>query len=283
MKSIKLFFAAMFILAFAVSVSIVSCSKEETQAITKEEIVTATHDESEANSTFDDVFNEVEDGVATFYYGGTYRLAESPCPTITVVNGDTSVFPKTITLDYGDGCTGHNGRVRKGKIIVTISNSWWIAGSQKSVTYENFFINDRQIEGTHATTFDGFNAQGQPSVTVTVNGKITRADGTFMSRVSTRTRLMTDGYLTPRFKRDDVYSITGSASGTRFNGKTYTTNILEALVASFDCKWIKQGVVETEVTNGETTKTVNINYGTGDCDNQAVVTIDGVAHDVTLP
>jgi hypothetical protein len=52
-----------------------------------------------------------------------------------------------------------------------------------------------------------------------------------------------------------------------------------------NCQWIVKGTVRTvreNATNGERWQGV-INYGNGDCDNRAIVVINGVTYSITLP
>src|SRR5659263_355049 len=51
------------------------------------------------------------------------------------------------TIDFGTSCTGKDGRVRSGKILVS-ATSFKIFPSVRQKTFENFMVDDRKIEGT---------------------------------------------------------------------------------------------------------------------------------------
>lgn len=68
----------------------------------------------------------------------------SDCPTITV---DTIAVPHVMTIDFGTSCTGKDGRVRSGKILVT-ATSFKIFPSLRQKTFENFVVDGKKIEGT---------------------------------------------------------------------------------------------------------------------------------------
>ncbi|HEY5771115.1 MAG TPA: hypothetical protein VIS75_00755, partial [Chitinophagaceae bacterium] len=61
--------------------------------------------------------------------------------------------------------------------------------------------------------------------------------------------------------------------------------ITEPLIKKFTCRWLVKGIIRTARINLATNSpwVATINYGIGDCDNKAVVTINGVPHNITLP
>ena len=54
---------------------------------------------------------------------------------------------KTIIFDFGDGCVGLDGVLRSGKIIITYTNHWLVPGAVITKTFENYFVNNHQVEG----------------------------------------------------------------------------------------------------------------------------------------
>jgi hypothetical protein len=78
---------------------------------------------------------------------------------------------------------------------------------------------------------------------------------------------------------DDVYSITGYASGTDRNGNPFTVTITSPIIVSFLCPWIEQGTLE--ITHGNLPD-ATIDYGDGTCDDQATITIGNTTITITL-
>src|SRR5262249_32088485 len=78
---------------------------------------------------------------------------------------------------------------------------------------------------------------------------------------------------------DDVYSITGSASGTDQNGNPFTVTITNPLIVKVTCPWITEGTLS--ITHGSL-PTATLDYGDGTCDDQATVTINGNTFVITL-
>jgi len=81
-----------------------------------------------------------------------------------------------------------------------------------------------------------------------------------------------------------MYAITGSASGTKASGASFTVNITEALIRNMSSSLCRrhftQGKVEL-TPSGKATRFID--YGTGACDDQATVTINGNVYNITLP
>ena len=99
-----------------------------------------------------------------------------------------------------------------------------------------------------------------------------------MSWTSHRVREWTDGEntLTPL---DDEYSITGTAEGTSRAGVHFTADITNPLIISVGCSNIKQGTIDV-TPDGLAVRTID--FGTGDCDKDATVEINGVVYNIVL-
>jgi hypothetical protein len=102
-----------------------------------------------------------------------------------------------------------------------------------------------------------------------VNMKLTRTNGNMHTWNSERVRTMIAGQNTTAWS-DDQYSITGTGSGVNANGVSYTANIATPLHRSLSCHWIDSGVIAFTKSNGAIR---TINFGSGTCDDQAVVTV----------
>lgn len=112
--------------------------------------------------------------------------AGSRCVKMTIVPRDPLVFPKTVTLDYGSGCTGRDGKMRKGKMI-TIYSAPMIRPGAKAVTrFENYHVNGVKIEGIHGTKNNSTSDERIFTRTVE-NGKLTFPNGNIVAWNATHT------------------------------------------------------------------------------------------------
>lgn len=186
--------------------------------------------------------------------------------TITPLIG----FPKSIVINFGTGCATPNGINRKGKIIISLSDSLRKPGSIAVLRFDGFYVNEFKKEGiiTWTNTSDG-NVKGwQRKVE---NGKITAPTGKYWLHTGIKNVVQTAGWSTPRNLLDDVFSITGSNTVTNANGVTRTSTIIEALQKKTICENITKGKIELKGP----THTSIIDYGNGECDRVATISING--------
>jgi len=249
--------------------------KDETTADTE---FASNNELSESSSN--DAENFADD-VAKGQGSGSFRTSSSEsmmggCATIT---HDTVSNPRVMTIDFGTtNCVCNDGRSRRGKIVVTYSGKYFEAGSSKSMTFNEYYVNDNKVEGTKSIVNNGKNNSGHSTWTISADLTITKSNGKVHSWSSTRTREMIAGEGT-KTRLDDIYSITGSASGDNKKGITYTATIVKPLVRALACRWFQSGSIDFNIG---TKPTRTLDYGNGDCDAQATVTVDGKTYPITL-
>jgi hypothetical protein len=207
------------------------------------------------------------------------ELAVPSCATVTVNNTTPGVFPKVITVDYGTtGCT-QNNITRKGVLTITISNYIMQNGSTVVIERENYFVNNKKIEGTVTYTNQTTNASTPQWTRTVTNGKVTLQNGLFFTHTGTRTVKQTQGVSTAMLG-DNVYEvISGTHTVTRPNGSSLTSTVVTPLVKAFSCHYVSQGQLDL---NGTVLDGV-LDFGNGNCDNQATYThSNGTVYQVNL-
>ena len=259
--------------------------------------------DAEAEIIFDDVFDNVM-GVNTDVGIGGTGIFGTPnfnpgdevimgadgtdtvpaCVTITVTHLNApAIFPVKIVMDFGSGCTGRDGRLRKGKIITVYTGRLVVPGSVAETTFDNYFVNGIKVEGVHRVENRSTNQQWIFNITVR-NGKLTRPNGNYTQWSSTKTITQIEGNNTPLFPLDDVFSIKGESNGTIKRDSTlyqWSARTLpdHPLIKRFACRWIVRGKIAVRRTNSDVAV---IDYGTGLCDNKATITINGATFEITL-
>lgn len=300
MKTVIRFTQWLPVLAIMGVITFTGCKKEAsvtaTDEIPQEEIaatVATADDDAQAEQQFDDVFNITasvsaqdageELGMGTNVSGladmGTpLSPSTQRCFTVTVVPNIPGVFPKTVTIDFGNGCTGRDGKVRKGKIVSIFTNRMLVPGAKVSTTFVGYHVDSFHIEGTHITeNTSTSNMQGLKLKVI--EGKISNTNsGKWRKWNSTKDILQVEGNGTTNFPLDDVYKITGNASGGNSLGHTWSSLIVDPLIKKFTCRWIVKGTVRLTRNNRQ----VVLDYGNGHCDNLAILYINGVGHVITL-
>lgn len=260
-----------------------ACERND-ENITSQDITMA-DDDAITSLMYDQAFTEVDMVLEQLEYVWAHSLIKKSitdtCPVIYVDHNDSVFWPKTITIDFGtDGCLGPFGTERKGEIITTITDRYLKEGSVRAVTFDNFYINDFKIEGTKTVTNEGFNNDGFMYFTVELTGgKIITPTGKEITREFSHTRTWIEGRLTPRWRWDDKYLINGDASGINRFGKTYSRTIASPLLFETACRWITSGVVEIQI---EDHPLITLDYGNGECDDEATITVNGETKDIKL-
>jgi hypothetical protein len=204
----------------------------------------------------------------------------SGCATIT---HDTVL--NLITIDFGNTpCTGIDGKNRSGKILVSYTGQYKDSGSNHSISFDNYVVNGNQITGSKTVSNMGTNNSGAYYYTITVTdtvwmGTVTSNNG-FICWNGNRTRTWVSGYNT-NTRSDDSYDISGTTTVRRLNGNMFIATITSPLRIAFGCAWISQGTIQFTPQNNTNNSRV-LDYGNGNCDSQATLTINGVSYNITL-
>lgn len=207
-------------------------------------------------------------------YRNRYRFGVPPSVTVEPNDG---TFPKTITLDYGEGTELENGTVISGSIVIVVTAQPRTEGAERTVTFNQFYVDDVNISGTKTMTFTS--SEESKKVTCVGDLVLTFEDETYIERHSEKVRELAAGYETPRDHSDDEMHISGFVNSTSSEGYAFGRTIVTPLVKKGECRFIVQGVV-TMHRNDEVV--AELNYGDGACDDIATITKDGEERQITL-
>lgn len=264
--------------------ALVSCRKDKDEVMDND--TTSAVEYAMADNAFTDVSSiaeEAYDGSLESYRSASQNRVLTTCATISF---DTISSPKTLTIDFGtSNCLCGDGNFRRGKIIVTWSGAYRDSGSVHSITFNNYFVNDNQILGTKTVTNTGTATGGNPVYSVSVNGSIVWdpqyfGGGGTSTYTSARIREWIAGFNTPAWS-DDVYLISGTASGTTRAGSSYTMATSEPLKKEIGFRHFTDGVLNF-TPSGKFTRVIDYGYVNGGRDNLARVTINGVSFNIQL-
>ena len=229
-----------------------------------------------ANSIAESSFTEIFKSLSEVSSSGSGL--RSSCATITIDTTPFTSFPKTVTIDYGTGagCSGKTGKLTA-KFYGKFGGA---SGTFITITADsNYTINSHKIDvGTQIITNGGLTGGHKTFTLSVVGGNVGMPVGSISWNSSrTITWVAGDTTLDPT---DDVYQITGTASGANVNGDLFTSAISSPLVIANSCPYIESGVITiTTFTN----KTRTIDFGVaGNCDNKATVTIDSTTYNINL-
>ncbi len=282
-------------LGLVLSLFTVSCTKDSADNST------ITADEATVNAKIDIANDDVSDIVETQFNatmdnsstGKTSETATTTYPIITRVPafGTAPTVGQTVTktIDYGTaGVTLPNGNVLKGKIIISFTYEPTATSHTISYTFDNFYHNAIKFDGTktftRTMTVATTSSPSHPIIVMTMDMTATFPDGRVFQRVGTRTREIIEGFSTLSWT-DNIYKVTGSWSTTFPNTTVQTSTISNTnpLIVKMSCIAVnKPLLVRGVITFVRNSHTATLDYGTGDCDNIAIFTIDGVPHTIII-
>lgn len=261
-------------LAACALLALAACKKDSKDDDTPDLDYTSASDNARAEDAFNDMLNQVDAAVDA---NGLRSDMDACAPVVTF---DTVASPHTITIDFGTtNCTANNGRLRRGRILVSYTGHYRDAGTVITITPQDYYVNDNHVQGTKTVTNMGHDQNGHTYFSIVVDGTLTAGDGSWTAThhaQRTRTWIAGEGTAT---LADDVYEITGSGSGVNRNGRAYTVTITSPLRVAIGCPWITQGTVQIQP---EDRPVRTIDYGNGSCDGTFTVVVNGHTFTVTI-
>lgn len=280
------------------SIVLFSCKKNTESNSQSGDVNTAiaiANDNQVSSQQFDDVF-KISMGVQSSDAGqdigigtgtgivyrneGANNTQGDRCYTVTVSSLEKNVWPKTVTIDFGNGCTGLDGKVRKGKIISVFTNPIFIPGAKISITFDGYAVDSFAVAGTLAVTNTSTGNQFGYKEEV-IGGKLTNTNTAFWHGYACTYNLMqSDGMTTPLNFLDDAYTITGNAQGGNATGFTWNAEATTPITRKFTCLYNVSGVITFHWNQNPDAATLD--YGNGTCDNSATVSYKGFSKVISL-
>jgi len=259
-----------------------SCSEETETPTPSLDEADETSQEIDLTATLEDVDELILVGFQRngFSDRTTVTLEEDLCASVDIQWEPTA---KRMTIDFGEGCTSPRGVTRSGKIIVEYTGRYWVPGTTITTTFENFFVNERQIEGTRVVTNEGFNAEENffTFSTSLKDGKIIWPDG--ISR-TTDARHQKRIYL-PNGNRGLIHAVLGGSRGENRNGNKYATEISEPLIFLQGCirtgiRIPSAGIMSIGIENRGR---IEVDFGNEGCDREVTIRRGDQERTITIP
>jgi hypothetical protein len=270
------------ILIIALFIFFESCKKKETFSNEDQEIL-------EDNSYFEQINDDASKITDDAYFSTTTILVRED-QGIRSVLADTvklikNLADSTITVDFGtNGILCKDGRTRSGKITFKFSNGYRKVNSSVTQTFDNYKVDNLAISNSsnRKITYNGINSLNQPNWKIQSDLTLTKSNGKVITWKSDRDRVMVQGFNTPLNWLDDVYEISGNASGISGNGIAYNLVINKNLLIRIGCRFIQEGIITMNRSN----LSYSVDYGnplsSNNCDNQATFLINGKSYVFTL-
>jgi len=274
------------IIAVVAVFSLTGCSKDSSS-----EDSTLTSADAVASNKMDKAANDISDVVEDVYFQqnpstagrstNTYVSVLPACASVSAATTTSSSWSRTVTFS---NCS-FNGNILNGEIVVSgalpLPTAETLASTGYTINYQfvNFTHNGILIEGNRSITRKFASSQlladSHPIHIMDMNMTATFPNGQVYNRVGTRTRECVanfgDGAL-----NNNIYKVFQSITTTRPNGTHHTHVVLvtSPLVFDMSCQYkLVSGIL---TITGPLHNAV-IDYGNGDCDNTATISVDGGA------
>lgn len=257
----------------------------------------AAEDHTMAETHSNDIVNIGEQAsygsMTTYKLGSQQESVYSTCATITF-EALNPADNDTLLVDFGAGCTGLDGRTRSGKIqyiyMVTGGLNYRDSGNVINVSTNNYVVDGNALNINSKTIKNlGHITNGSLTWNIVSNITITKADGKTIQWTSNKTKVLLAGERPNNLSIDWTHAqiaVFGIANGTSANGESFSANVTQAnwLIRNFNCTSYRRYFVAGELDFTPSNKpTRYINFGTGNCDNQATIAINGIIYNITLP
>jgi hypothetical protein len=272
----------MFMVLAVLALTFVGCSENEAIEIDEQELE-KDYSEIVLSSEIDESSEAIDDiAINVFETQQEGEFSRNPpnynvpgCVTITVVIEQNF---REITIDFGtEGCL-IRGNVLKGKIILSFEANPEAQEILITKTLEDFYFNNKNIIGGKTILKERSNENGNPQFTKTVDITVVWPNGVEASRVGTKVREWIEGHGSGVWS-DNVFEITGNWTSTFRNGNSHNYEVVIPLRREVICYYFVSGSIDIEKTHFSGV----LDYGDGDCDNQATFTNDnGNVRDIIL-
>lgn len=249
----NIFFTAIFGMA-AIMLIAISCSKES-MIIQDDAQIALISEDAEDAMIDEEILDEVLGDLEKYDF---LKSAET-CPVKTIVRPVEGEYPIIVTKDFGDGCYKYeNGRMRSGKIIVTIFGPWRKKGSTRVVTFENYMHGKTLVDGEKEILSMGKSEEGY--YWHKINGEIVLTREKDGKPLIINRKVKKDRYLINGYKDADTpkeWLIEGKVQVKKSNDVSYVVKIVEPLYRIQGCRWIQAGLKKIEFEED----IIQIDYG----------------------
>jgi hypothetical protein len=198
------------------------------------------------------------------------------CGTITVTPADLKTFPKTVVVDFGTGCTDVDGKTKSGKVTMTVGKIWE-PNSLVTLQYDNYSEDGVKLEGKFSFSNNSTLIAGVYQIKAD-KVKITDTNNESWTWSGVHDFKQTRGFASWWDWTDDVYDVIGNINVLFPNGETVTWNIDSPLVKANNCYWVSKGLGVLKLNGTD----IQVDYGDGTCDNNAVITLNGKTINIKL-
>jgi hypothetical protein len=264
----------LFFYFFSITIIILySCNKENEELLAEDETQTqeTAKDHNQSMLFLDDILQYSNMGLSFTGNTGKYSEQLEECVQVTHLSEE-----KKIIMNFGDGCTGPMGRIRKGKMIIQYSGKFRMSNWETIVTFENYSVNGNSIEGKITTNSFVRSATGILSYKVTFENleTIFARDGLKRTVNLIREVEMIKGENSGSIEENELrISHKGTIktrTGITYSISTISPKTFKGICVLQNIQIPVSGEIAFKSDNG---RKWSINYGNGECDKKITIKI----------
>jgi hypothetical protein len=197
------------------------------------------------------------------------------CTAPTVLPADIFTFPKTVTSNFGTGCTDLDGKLKTGKLTLKVGKLWEPNATIEAV-FENYTEDGAKLDGSYSivnnSTFGVTNYTFSAS-----NISLTSKEGKTVTYNIRQTHKQVGGF--GNFDLlDDVYDVSTVLTSILPDGTKFSWENTTPLKKTNSCWWIQKGTGTIKINDAPMT----IDFGNDTCDDDATITSGGVVYKIKL-
>ena len=168
-----------------------------------------------------------------------------------------------------------DNKYRRGLFTANFSGQVFVEGTTANIVTDSLFVDDLLVEASISIHNLGLNSNNLTEYALKVDSSLVMLpDSTKNHGIAIATDFLmewSEGYSTPAIHEDDIFLITGTATGLSTDSYEFTVSIQDPLEDYLDCFWISKGLSEITVPVAE--------FPTGDID---YILIDGCHNEMNF-
>ncbi len=250
------------------------------EVIDEQIVVDEFYVEGEVTTMVDLADNEISVNTGSTPNGRTLNTSPvSRCESFSAVFTDG-----VLVLDFGDGCTGVDGKERSGTVTVAYNPN--NPFGDKSLTFNDFEVDGNRLNGTvrdYDVTIEFGNQEGTFAFSREYQGVVLELDD------DTSFELNADRTFTATFEGQSLedfnftFKVEGSSTGVNREGVSFSSEITSPITIDFACiaegnEYPSSGVIAITGNKG----TFNVDFGDGTCDNTATASVGDFTTEINL-
>jgi hypothetical protein len=220
----------------------------------------ACHDYALIEKTIVDIEREIEHAFIS-------TQTTKNLPNYISLNNDTS-NQDTLIINFGEDNFLHLGHIKRGEIIIIYNKFLYDNGANISTTFTDFYINNNLVQGNIVLSNIGFNENENLEFNLEINNLSLNTENGIINLSGNYNKEMVEGFSTQYQYLDNVYHVSGNASGNSVNNNSFNINISDSIIYNLSCFQTSSCIITKGLTqvNPSIYDQRILDYGNGNCD-----------------